>query len=70
MAKADLAFRKAYESVFNEDGTIKVCGREACKKLISACQAKDQNTYFGNVETGQICLSSLETIKKLYSDEK
>lgn len=67
---ANLTIKEAYEAVFTEDGVIKACGREVCKQLILACQAKDQKTYFGDKETGMLCLSSLDVIKKLYLDEK
>lgn len=64
----DLKFKESYEAVFNEDGTIKNCGREACKRLIEACKKKDPETDFGDVNTGKICLSNLDVIRKLYLD--
>ena len=67
---ADLKLKKAYETVFNKDGTMKVCGREACKNLIEACQTIDPETYFGDMETGMICLDNFEQIKKLCLGEK
>lgn len=67
---AELTIKEAYEAVFNEDGTLKTCGRDACIKLISACKAKDQETYFGNEENGQICLGNFPRIWELYSSEK
>lgn len=67
---ANLSIKEAYEAVFNEDGTMKACGREACRRLIEACEAKDQDTYFGDKRTGKICLSNISVIEKLYLDEK
>ena len=67
---ANLSIKEAYEAVFNEDGTMKACGREACIRLIEACEAKDRETCFGNKKTGEICLSNIPIIKRLYLDEK
>ena len=63
---ANLSIKEAYEPVFNEDRTMKACGREACRRLIEACEAKDQETYFGDKRTGKICLSNISVIEKLY----
>ena len=50
-----------FNKVFNEDGTIKVCGREACKELILACQeASSEPIDFGNPETGMMNVANIQ----------
>lgn len=66
----NLTIKEAYEAVFDEQGYMKACGREACIRLIEACEAKDQQTYFGDKKTGKLCLSNLDVIVRLYLDEK
>lgn len=63
MTKQD--FLKVYSSVFNEDGSVKLCGREKCKDLIIACIVlSDNNTYFGDRETGMMNIENIQTLKK------
>lgn len=50
-----------YKAVFAEDGSIKACGREACKKLISACLDMKPDGDFGNLDTG---VMNVENIKE------
>lgn len=66
----DRKLLEAYEEVFNEDGTMKACGREACIKLIEACEEKDRETYFGDKLNGKICLCNIDMIRQLYLSEK
>ena len=50
-----------YKKVFNEDGTQKLSGREACKELIKACQdACYQDIDFGNEETGMMNVENIQ----------
>ena len=60
-------FIKAYEEVFDENGNIKVCGRNACKNLISIAEMTDPATNYGNKNTGFI---NTENMKKLYESIK
>ena len=48
-----------YREVFNADGSIKVCGREACKTLIRSCMAYNPNVDFGNPETGMMNVNNI-----------
>lgn len=50
-----------YKQVFNEDGTVKQCGREKCKKLIRMCQNLNKDIDFGSIESGMM---NVENIKK------
>ena len=56
-------FEKIYEDVFNLDGSIKMCGREACKKLIKACNHLDPDTYFGNPKTGILMIENIQNLR-------
>lgn len=53
--------RKSYKDVFDENGNIKLCGREACKKLIRLMQCRFPDVDFGNAETG---FMNTDNIKK------
>ena len=66
---ANLTIKEAYEAVFNESGAIKPCGREAGRKLIEVCEAKEPTTYFGDKKTGKICLSNIDVIQRLYYED-
>ena len=55
------AFKKQYHVVFDDEGNIKACGRENCKKLIHL--AKSFSTEFGNEDTGMM---NPNAIKDLY----
>lgn len=45
---------KAYNKVFDAQGNVSACGRQACIDLIKACEQEKDNIYFGNSETGQM----------------
>ncbi len=61
-------FLEIYAKVFNEDGSIKNCGRTVCIQLISlAQQLSDATIDFGNVDTGFI---NIEPMQKLYEKIK
>lgn len=63
---ADEKLTKAYESVFDTQGNVRVCGRKACITLIEECEKKDSYTYFGNKENGRM---DIEAIKRFYEKE-
>ena len=64
MKSADrLDFLEAYDEVFDPDGSIKLCGRDKCKKLILMCESIAHP--FGNPDTG--CMY-VEAIKKLHEE--
>ena len=54
---------KLYGMVFDENGEIRVCGREKCKSLIYACRNLDPNTYFGDTTYG---FMEVDAIKDLW----
>lgn len=58
-----MSFREAYEAVFDTDGNIKACGREACKRLIIYIKDRFHATV-GNASTGFI--TDVDTIRSLY----
>lgn len=58
-----MSFKEAYEAVFDADGSIKACGREACKRLIIYIRDRFHATV-GNIFTGFI--TDVDTIQNLY----
>ena len=56
-------FLEIYAKVFNEDGSIKNCGRTVCIQLISLAKQLGTDTDYGNTDTGFI---NIETMQKLY----
>lgn len=60
---------KQYKVVFNDDGTVKNCGREECKKLIIMLNKTFLNKKFGNEDTGFMNVSNInETITAILKD--
>lgn len=54
--------KEKYNKVFDKNGEIKVCGRDACKNLIQECERKfGENIDFGNADTGMM---NVEIIQK------
>lgn len=53
-----------YNEVFNSDGSVKPCGRDVCKFLISYLSDKYPDVDFGNTDTGYM---NIENIKKYAS---
>ena len=51
--------RELYDRVFHEDGTAKLCGREACKNLIIKLQEKFPGEDFGNLDTGMMNVNNI-----------
>lgn len=56
-------FIENYNEVFSEDGKIKVCGREACKRLIETAYEINPNVDYGNKQTGFMNVESLKALK-------
>ena len=60
-------FKEKYDAVFNENGSIKLCGREKCKDLVIACMVlskKGTKNYFGNPDTGMMNVENIQRFKK------
>ena len=58
-------FTEQYNKVFNEDGSIKTCGRGECRKLISYAEKINNDIEYGDSETGFL---NIENIKELYEE--
>ncbi len=56
----------AYNEVFDAQGNIRACGREACIALIEECKKVESYIYFGDVKTGHM---QIEAIKQLVQSE-
>lgn len=60
-------FKEKYDAVFNENGSVKLCGREKCKDLVIACMVLSKNgtkNYFGNPDTGMMNVENIQKFKK------
>lgn len=59
-------FLLKYDKVFDENGKVRLCGRDACIDLIISCHSIEKQTvgYFGSIVTGMM---NIENIKKLRS---
>lgn len=44
--------KELYDQVFDKDGNITLCGRETCKKLMSALNEIFKTVKFGDMESG------------------
>ena len=61
------AFRVLFREVFDEDGNVTICGREACKELIHA--AKQVTPIYGNEKTGMMQVDAIQALyKELFPD--
>jgi hypothetical protein len=55
--------KQLYDSVFDAEGNVMLCGRQACAKLIQALQPYSSENL-GDVTTG---IMNVENIKKAYA---
>jgi len=64
MDRANQVYMKQlYDSVFDADGNVKLCGRQACAKLIQALQPYSSENL-GDATTG---IMNVENVKKAYA---
>lgn len=59
------SFDEMYQAVFDSDGNIKACGRNACKELIKYI-SKTFRVIVGDENTGFI--TDVDTVKKLHAE--
>lgn len=59
------SFDEIYQTVFDLDGNIKACGRNACKELIKYI-SKTFHVVVGDENTGFI--TDVDTVKKLHAE--
>lgn len=60
---ANVSFEIEYNRVFDENGEIRICGREACKALMAKMEECFPGETFGNPDTG--CMDIFK-IKRYY----
>lgn len=48
--------------VFNDDGTIRVCGRDSVRALIEAAESIDPTKDFGNKEIGRMNVDAVRNL--------
>ena len=58
------AFINQYHKVFDENGNVKACGREACIDLINMCKVEEPLTDFGNPMTGMMNVENIQKFGK------
>ena len=63
-------FKQQFEKVFDEEGNVKACGREACKELINMCKVQDSQTDFGDPMTGMMNVRNILLFRKKIFLEK
>lgn len=51
---------EAYNKVFDAQGNVRACGRQACIDLIKACDEDEPDIYFGNKETGKMAVEVIQ----------
>lgn len=56
--------KKLYDIVFDENGDVTVCGREACKQLIMACEEVKPGVDYGNPQTGFMNIENIQNLKR------
>lgn len=52
--------KKLYDAVFDSNGDVRACGRDACKRLIKAINFKS-DLNVGNAETGMMNIDVLKS---------
>lgn len=62
------------DKVFNKDGSVKHCGRNACIELIEYAtkfdeEKKNEKTYYGNSRTGYMHIDNLLQLRAKVSNE-
>lgn len=57
-------FFELFDTVFDENGTVRLCGRDVCKKLIAAADtaAPAQKGKFGDSKTGTMNIKALNAL--------
>lgn len=63
--KSDIdKFNELYPEVFNEDGSVKSCGRAVTSKLISFANNIQPTMDFGDSNTGFMNIDSIQSLHK------
>lgn len=52
--------KRLYDVVFDSNGNVRACGRNACKRLIEAINSKS-DLNVGNAETGMMNIDVLKS---------
>ena len=59
-------FKINYNNVFNDDGSVKACGRTATKQLILACVKLNPYENFGDSLTGFMNVRNIQNLYNTY----
>ncbi len=55
-------FLNYYKRVFNQDGTIKPCGRSICQRLILISDKIEPEVYHGDLKSGMMKVKSIKDL--------
>lgn len=58
------AFINQYNKVFDSEGNVRACGREACIDLINMCKVEDPLTDYGNPISGMMNVENIQKFGK------
>ena len=61
-------FEALYKECFNEDGSVKACGRDACKKLIKFLNRNSTDRY-GDEEKGYMNVTLINELHNAMKDD-
>ena len=67
MTKRELSY--LYNKVFDEEGNMRVCGRNCCKNLISALNSLS-GIEVGNLDTGFMCVIKVRSVYDTLMNEE
>jgi hypothetical protein len=56
--------KELYDIVFDENGDVTLCGREACQLLILACEELRPGVDYGNAQTGFMNIENIQKLKR------
>lgn len=55
-------FVKQYAVCFDSVGSVKVCGRDECKKLIDLAMSVDSTLCYGDIENGFMHVGNMQSL--------
>ena len=67
---ANVSFEIEYNRVFDENGDVRLCGRDACRALMLKMEECFPDEKFGNVDTGFIDILKVRRFYRAMKDIK
>ena len=56
-------FLEVYDEVFDENGNVKLCGREKCFQLIKLADKVEKGVSHGNLKTGHMYIEYMHKLR-------